>query len=542
MLIPVYGLGEGAGVNALHGPVHVRIFVDDDSPILHELPWRAAAYRGRSLSLNGWRFTMAPGLSPRDAVGLPHPPRILLVAPAPTGLQALETELHLQSLRSVTGRASPHYADSRHLRLATTWTQVQRVIADGTPDILYYYGHGEVRGGQACLLLEPEPGGDQRPEAVPFASLRSVFGGRWPSVAFVNACWSGGGALSSAGHQLCPEVPLVIANRTRAWSEAMARGAERWFARVLLDEDDPVTACHEVSPSDNLRSFEWATRSVHAACRRMDVTAASIIRRVPAHEALDRLQIRTRIGGEVHAMAPSQSPRVLSVVVHGSRENHPRHFGALLGNHLESLDSTIWRTRPVVVGSEVAAAALGSREAFERAILEAAGNPEASLTRAIETLARPRSGGARILLYLDWGALRGDTAQAVLPVIQAFSDLGLRSLTRECPRTVQVLSVVSVELPASEHAALQGALEELAEDSDTREHAFHHPEPLPIVRRDELSKYLHQREQSGCDPEHVREACAALLQDTGGRYDALCERLDELYREGWPRLKRRLRA
>lgn len=536
-LARVYGRRDDHPITPLLGPIHVRVFVDDPSPVLHGLPWRAAAFRGRSLSLNHWRFTLATGIEAGPIRTLPLPARVLIVAPTPSGTQDLGTALHLASLGECLQRSSHHYREQRLLRVVRTRDELQRAADEETVDILYYYGHGEVRGDQSCLLL----GGPADPaDPVPLAWVRHAWRGRPPAVAYLNGCWTGGGGLSSAGHQLCPEVPVVIANRTTAWTEHMAHTAERWFHRVLIDEMDPLTASHEVAVESDLRKFEWVTRTVHASCRRMDVVPTLQTARVPAADALDRLMLRSRIWTDVHQMCTTGGQRVESLLVHASPDNLPQRFGRLLRNHLEELGTASIRTRYIELDDVRWEPFDGLQERLAQALRDRARDPEAPMGRALTELARPGDTPQPILLYLHWGTVTARRLDELLPIVREWASFGLDVLTRECPANVRVLSLLAIELPARHHAALRAAGSELADDVDTSEHALHYPTALSLVERDDLRTYLLRREQSGCNPDKVREATKELLRVTDGQYDELCKWLDDAW-HGWTRVLRALR-
>ena len=105
----------------------------------------------------------------------------------------------------------------------------------------------------------------------------------------------------SAGHQLTPEVPCVVAHRTTAWTVEAGRTARRWFDDFLREGLDPVEALHRLPAGGSTRDFEWATPIVWTSFQSWQ-THREIARR-PRREPGLRLDRQTQRGMALNPLA-----------------------------------------------------------------------------------------------------------------------------------------------------------------------------------------------------------------------------------------------
>ena len=183
-------------------PVRLRVWTE--TPALLGLPWRLTTWSGRWLVDDGWTFEVTTEVVPQFRAILPLPCRILVVAPGHRGMVDIGTDDHLKNLFEVLGAPYQglwHRARSRR--------DLAAALPAMCPDVLYYYGHGAIIGGQLCLACG---GPDEPRDPLLVAHLRQLMQQHAPKLVYINGCMSGASGWHSAGHQLGPTVPMVVSN------------------------------------------------------------------------------------------------------------------------------------------------------------------------------------------------------------------------------------------------------------------------------------------------------------------------------------------
>lgn len=524
--------------NPIFEPVRVRVCATD--PLLAGLPWRLTAWEGRPLLDYGWTFEAAVHPAPTRHIELPTPARVLVLAPAPAGLEDLQTEQHLASLREALDAVSTHYGDDHHLRVVRTREGLERGLRGMRPQVLYFYGHAEVRGRQICLLLEDEG----RTDALLMADLKRMLPDVAPLVACLNGCKTAAGGWYSAGNQLSPEVPLVVANRTTAWTEYAGPAAVRWLADVLGSGTDPVQALHERPTNECTRSFQWATATVHANYRTWvadrDPTGTQP-RAVGLR--LNRDQQRALVLKHVTDLAGSRARRVEAVVAHAAPGNHVRDFAGQAIDFLEDTASHSIQLRRLQIRFPEQRDDL-VRRLEEELRVQLDREPGEPLRHALQYHAPSLHGrDATPLLFLDWGTFGDGEAPPLTPdQLWEWLVFCAEPLASACPPELRIVSYLAMEVDEANHARLGEAMDRYRSTLFRERFRCALIPALPDLRLIDLLEYLSDRTNApGLGPNQAREAAELIHKQAQGSYARTVELVTEATETTWAHLLERLR-
>ena len=528
----VFKAPSGPRPNPPRYPVRLRVLADD--PLLAGLPWRITAWRGRWLLDSGWTFEAVANEEPRGHVEVRAPARVLAIAPGAG--KPLETEAHLEDLRETLLKVSPHYEDEGFFARVETREALAAALRGMRPRVVYYYGHGAVDGGQACLLL-----GRAGTEPVPLAmaDFRRLLAEAPPAVVVLNACKAGAAGWLSAGHQLTPEVPCVVAHRTTAWAGEAGRTARRWFDDFLGRGLDPVVALHRLPAGGSTRGFSWAT-SVVWTCYESWQThreIGALLRREPGLR-LDRQTQRGMALNHVYELIASEARRVEAMVVYGAEGALVEQFGNQLRDYLESRQVCLrWIAPRDGPSSEVIFDRLEEHLGLwlERRDFE-------SLRMLLRRHAPPRGvSPSTPVLCLDWGVFgtagRPLSEEHLSDWLLFASDV----LARHCPPEIRLVSYLALELPEAEHGPLEETVEELRAEIRSQQFRCSLLPALADVTLNDLLDYLEDPTNTHCPASLGREAARSIFRHTRGRYEETVQLIARGEDEGWNRLVRELR-
>ncbi|MCP4515069.1 MAG: hypothetical protein GY824_07575, partial [Delftia sp.] len=160
-----------------------------------------------------------------------------------------------------------HLSLGDHLRVAHTWDEFRRLLAQFQPHIIYYYGHGKGDRHRSRLLFATDQG---QPVEKPIADLAQCLREAEPRplLAYLNCCSGDAGGFLGAGWQLGAFIPAVITNRAPARIDAAQAQALALWQGILLDGQPPHAALARVRaelPEMDL-SFgdpRWLTPVIH---------------------------------------------------------------------------------------------------------------------------------------------------------------------------------------------------------------------------------------------------------------------------------------
>ncbi|HEU4539049.1 MAG TPA: hypothetical protein VFS00_33240, partial [Polyangiaceae bacterium] len=471
-------------------PVRVRIVTSH--PVLLGLPWRLTASAGQRLADLGWTFevtheqALRPGPpSPLDrtyvvvegtgqppmvrssqpslrnvylpAAGGGRPPRVLVIAPAAYRGVPMQTDAHVRALRARLAAIGVDADDAERLNVVRTRFGLQHALRR-RPDVVYYYGAIEAPAGAACLVLAGPTGGEAY---VPLAEVAAWMRPAPPLVVYLNAHLDDADAWRAAVLELAGDVPLVVANRTRAWSDAARATAIAWLVACLSTGDDPVVAVHAAGATEGLYR---AAATLHTAYDRW-ATEAPALPPARFEIAWRRALEAQRAAVRLHAYCLFRSPvrRVLALLAPAPPpsfgEPDARPFVEELALTCGDLGGV--RTLRVPFPRDGDA----SPEALKRALLEAldaTNTVEQALRRLTMGAGRPmvdREGGPtladapgeRTLVWLDGGTFGGERRPSPAELL-AWLELGAEVLAPSCPAEVRVVVSLSLRVDPAKHA------------------------------------------------------------------------------------------
>lgn len=531
---------DGPAPTPIRAPVRVRVCTTD--PVLSSMPWRATAWEGRRLVHERWTFEVTLEEKARADVRLPARCRVLVIAPQRADLDALGTDAHLAQLREALTRVSAHYADDGSIRITRTHAETKHALAHMEPEVVYYFGHGEVIEGITCLLLEGE-------QPMSMADLKQAMA--VPArIVFVNGCMTGAGGWESAGHQLTPAVPLVVSNRTTAWTNHSGPAAIAWLEACLgggpHGERDPVVLLDHLAASESTRGFQWTTTIVHTGHARWSAADVSRTPRRRIGTDLDRWPQRHEAFAHVSNLVQTRDRRVEAIVAYGGPGNLIPHAADQLISEVERIGARLARIKHVELRFPESRKTLTKNLGLQ--LRDALGiGPHDNLESALRKRAPlADSSGATPVLWLDWGTFgAGDQAPLLLDPdhIGMWIEFCAGELSRECPREIRIVSFLAMEIDPGAHTSLVEKFEQHQIDFGS---AAFNADILPAfdrLRLVDLHKYLRDwREDLDITEKLAGQIADLVFAKTKGRYEETVALLEEGSATTWLSLRDKLKV
>lgn len=516
--------------------VRVRIWTSVDE--LVDLPWRLTAWKGKFLVDSGWTFEVVAAAQPGPDVEFETPCPILVVAPWFANMDDIDTDVHIEALRQ---SLPPQYITPTHFRVVRTRSEIRDAFLGMRPHVLYYYGHAELRGGQVCLLLGDRTGGA---DAINALDLKQLMAGQYPYLAYINACKSGAAGWHSVGYQLAPDVPVVVANPTTAWSRHAGRAAIEWLQRSLADGQDPVIAAHVLDEELSTRGFEWGMRTVHANYGTWRAEPLMSIGPIaPIGLRLDRDVSRERVQSVVTSLVRSDERRVAAIVSYASRGNRIDLSFQQLKDQIEDQASHVaqvsWRKVSFPVDRDNLIP--GLRRELGICLGAAPGEPiEHAMRRCARGVDIP---GAMPLLWLSWGPFGAHQAQAIgFDELRVWVEFG-SELAQSCPLDIRVVAYLSIETESAPHPLLEEAVYALAmQHMPDQAFSCDLVPPLPDATLLDIARFLSDKNNTRCPPSLIQEMSQRIFRRTKGRYEDTIVLIERAEREGWYSILKELRA
>jgi hypothetical protein len=475
-------------------------------------------WSGRLLLDEGWTFEVCFDLALEPHIDFQAPGSILVIAPDFADMAPIGTTAHLRDLGQVFDGLAPGHSTSPRFQVARTPAQIERALRGMRPNIVYFYGHGDVDDGQLALEL-----GDGRREPMLMRDLARILRESLPSVVFLNGCQTGQAGWHSAGAQLLPDVPVVIANATTAWSEIASRFAVQWFGAWLQEGLDPIVALHRLGGRASTEGFAWITPVVHTHYHAF-TTLRSSADRLPYLPAdwLDREEQRSRVFGYISDLARDPRRRVMAAIAY-----------AAPGNSLERLPSQIVARVESDAGERLHIRHITLRFPEQRALRDLA----ASLTHGLKLQLRheataplehvlrahaPRpTGDAVPILWLDWGVFgQPPLRQPMLSPEQVIEWLKFvrNQIASVCPDELRVIGTVALEVDPSQISRLGSRLSAFEADPGFRNAKFRF-RAIPPLREVELSDILDYLDHVDCPTDLTHELAVLIHRATKGHYE-----------------------
>ncbi|HBL26284.1 MAG TPA: hypothetical protein DD490_05550, partial [Acidobacteria bacterium] len=323
LLRAVYGTADGAAQpTPLFAPVRLRLVTMD--ALLAGLPWRLAAWNGRSLVDAGWTIEGSEVEESLHDESTTAPAGFLAVLP-----NAPDTG-HETALRELLAKVWPTQKDAGYFRAVRTREQLANALKGMRPHVLYLYAQGEVRGDRPELLL----GGGER---LAVAALPRLFkdAGHRPAVVCFNTAGLASSRAPSPASLLGGTVPLVLWRRLPEWTAESTTVALDGLGRWLGKGEDPVTAFHAAARDHD--EVEAATLGITTAYRtwRTEVFRGAPGRRDPLRQ-LDRDHQKALVRKHLGELVTSGTRRVMALLAYGEAGNSIETLSEQLRFDLES--------------------------------------------------------------------------------------------------------------------------------------------------------------------------------------------------------------
>ena len=219
--------------------IEVRILSEDEWIV--RLPWNVLSYKGIFRAASGCSVSVSSQLQTVDCE-LPPSPRILVIAPQPTGAADTKAKDHLEALEDMLSSHDQLLSFGNNLQAANTWEDFVDLTKEFKPQLVYYYGHGIGDGTKTRLVFVSGKALQRvdKPIADFAHCLRNME--KPPMLAYLNCCRGDAGGFPGAGMQLGGFIPAVITNRTAAQISVAQTQAMTLWKNILLRAVPPHKA------------------------------------------------------------------------------------------------------------------------------------------------------------------------------------------------------------------------------------------------------------------------------------------------------------
>lgn len=533
-------LGEsplgGSPAPIRHG-VAVRIWTSE--PDFIGLPWRLTCWKGNLLADHGWTFAVTPDPVTQLPVRLSTLSRVLVVAPQVASLGNINSVAHVEELRQQLAAGLPAQGKEEWFRIVRDRAELEVALRSMPFDLLYYYGHGGVEGGQVQLLLGEGP---QPKSRLSPADLLRLFGDSPPKLVLLNACFGGAAGWQSAGYLLSPKVPVVVCSLTTAYTRYAGALAIRFLKGVLLERRDPVEILHQRDPRDAGQSqddFQWATHAVFACYTSWEPTAIEAQRHDPRNPLrLDRTIARGQVIEQVSALVEGSKRRVEALVAYGQERSLVERFSAQATDHLERR-----RIAPVATLSLKFPQARSDlyKQLCEDFTQQVARKGE-PLQHALRRHSPQVRSAGKPVLWIDWGVCGDGAPQDKLNLEQLRIWLKWSSefLCRDghCPDDLRIVSFVALRRPLDKYDLLQTKMEDYKLELGSDRFRAWLLTSLPRVQKGEIKDYLSDPDLSSCahNAMTVAKSTDLIYRDTDGHYEQVVAHIEWAEKHGWQSL------
>lgn len=531
-----------AAVSPIQHPVRLRIATTD--PVLLGLPWRLTTFQDKYLLDEGWTFEVCPAdLDPHagNPTILLFPGRLLVVAPEPKDkdLAALDTARHVATLREALTARSRYFESDDCFHVVRTRVEVLDALAGRSADIVYYFGHAVVREEEVALALGAA---GQPADYLSVADLRPAMRRSPVKIVYLNGCLTGAAGWQSAGHQLCGDVPVVLANRTSAYSGYAGAFAQRLLEAWLCDGADPTVALHDLAVDFRRDDFQWATHTLHTAYQSWSATAGAHRVRHP-HAALrvDRDAPRALVDKHVRELV--RRGGVEAIMAFAAPGNLVERFSGQALDYIEHQQHRVARLRRQILTFPAEYDVLQKRLLDQ--LRSQLGAAPGETTEHLLARSAPKAGRlpGRPVLWLEWNCFDPSRGGKRLTITEVVEWLRFSSqLEQHCPVDLCVVSYLGVEVESDKYENIGNRVEEESIDLESERFRATLLPPLAAIKLIDLVRFLTDPDNTTCPPGLAREAARLIYRRTGGEYEATVRLIDRGKQITWSKLLDEMRA
>ena len=508
----------------------IRIVTTDER--IARLPWNLMGREGGHCVLRNVMVALATRTD-HEPAELPPLPHVLVVAPQPRDRDPTAGAAHLDEFEAMLRGADPRYAQGgQRLRIVRSWQEFLDV-RDFKADVVYYYGHGFADGDSAELWFENENG---LARAVPLADFaNALLRVCKPVIVYLNCCQGDAAGYLGAGFQFGDRVPALVANRATATVDLARKQGMLFWRRVLLDGADPGQAVRELylgylEQGLDSNSVHWMTPVLYRHYSKWQ--SSPLLREQPSrmgdpswHLKVDRVPQASRILYEIETMFQQGKPRSQAYTWYGK----PGHGCELLVKRLRvDFDERLRDTKIVEFAPEWPQVAEPGQ--FRNMLLQAFGiqrfeDVPAALRRDVRA-----NSDTRVLAYIRHTTVKG---QGVInpASLRQYLDLWNREVAPHF--SVRNFAVLGTAFVVEKPQNFAEAMIKHGPPADGMAlTGFTLLDELKSLTRQDLVHFLnrHKIEYLPADFERTLDA---ILQRTGGAYEATVEELEKAVIKLW---------
>lgn len=518
-------VGSRPGVDAepIRHKMRVRIVTTD--PLLAGLPWRMTSYQGKWLIDHGWTFEVSSIQEQGPTLDLVAPCPFLILAPEYEGTRDLKSNQHIQDLKSILNAAAPNWESSGLVQIVRNRAELEHALGGMQPDVLYFYGHAVVVKEQLCLDLA----GDLLSlDELNRLLRRYLTTEQLPRLAYLNGCTTAASGWHSAGHQLGPDIRLVVTHRTPVFTGHAAATARGFFIKMLSDRADPIAALHGLGDHETRRDYQWATLCIHSSYADSQISTPDIPRPDPdSADRLDRTVPKATADSHVTALLANKDRRVEALLAYGEAHRNVHLFGWQACDYLrrEKKHQLHHIRVPFPADHDTNRLPKLLDEALRAAL-------NASETEPLEqALRRVMPHHARVL-WLEWTRERLD---APVPVI-AWLKYGCDVLSRDCPSSLRIVTYLGMEISEDKHAKFIATVEDQHEALNAHRTSFGCTTlpMLPSVTRSDLINFFTDTRNTTCPRGRVHDAAKLIFGRCKGDYREAVKLIKQGEVQRWP--------
>jgi hypothetical protein len=515
-----------------------ELWITTDDPLIAGLPWALASTESSdSLIAQHIPVVVQVGAS-LESAGLPIRPKLLCLAPEYEGEKATGWAAHLKALKDkMDGLCSIitfHPAGE---------ADISRALADNAPDIVYYFGHGEVNGAGIFRL-------DLGNSEVTAERLSSILSGSlsdgrpiYENVAllYLNCCWGGVSTAYGGPTMLAKLVPAFISNRASAINDVAQRQAIAILTEILGNGIAPHEAVRNAVHAELTRSGAaaevenevdepwWLVPTIFARYGAWERQRPRQLDRIFSFEEtleIDRLDHCELLGESLkRGHADIHRPRVLMTVWHGESDDGLHSLSErLCFQILDGFRACHLAVREV--GWPTQLPELSRQSERERVIREAItiaicgpGAANGAVGRRARDLLRP-AGGVAVLrqAQIDEGVVPAGKRSQLKDILLAYAAVLHRDIVPVLDAPPPVFLVAMVRIAGSD-ADINDAIERAQADNWTRVEIIPMPSLDPVRDRD-IEIFLRRLQLDRQDVwRQQKQITLKILKAHNGRYE-----------------------
>ena len=298
---------------------HLDIRILTEDPWIRQLPWHLLTVRGIFKAASGWTVSLSQHLANTE-VELPSRPRLLIVVPEPHARSTNDADNHVEELVEALSAMNEQFVLGKQIEVVKSWDALTRAVKDFEPDVVYFYGHIEVKGGRTQLLFSEAS--SPKPDARSVAEVVAIFqvSSHTPVLMYFNGCHTHGAQFLDETSSVIQTFPAVMTNRVVAPLDVLQKQARVLLSAILFEGKTPHQAVSQLYISGEFTGLSsigmrWSTPILHANYGNWTATPSRSPDRLTQdphwHLKVDRVSQFSLVMTQSRQMLREQKPRTL---------------------------------------------------------------------------------------------------------------------------------------------------------------------------------------------------------------------------------------